>query len=195
MLQHRQCRSKSAAIGHDHDRHPGKRACGSGVAVQLRKLFCRFIEKSFEAVLFPEFSGAGIRRIDRELGRHQHGIDARFRDLRRHLLSLAHVVREIGAVPVEKDDDHAGLFDVETFRNMKEDAAVLECVGVAREGFFGSGNLAVNGNGAVSKLISVVWASRTDETRGAAAESVSAARSAPRVWREEGFRSAQSPAQ
>ena len=85
----------------------------------------RFIHEPLEAAGLPEFAGAGIRRVDRELRRQQHGVDAGFRDLLWHQLPVAHVAFEGGAIAVEEHHDHAGLAGVESFGDMHQHAVVV----------------------------------------------------------------------
>ena len=74
----------------------------------------------------PKLASAGIGGIDSKLWRHQHGVHARGRDLFRHLLPIAHVLGEIGAVAMKEDDHHCGALRVETWRNVQKHAVVVE---------------------------------------------------------------------
>ena len=123
---------KAAAVGDDHDRHPGKCERSALIAVHSGKLDGRFIKKILEAVRLPEFAGAGIRGIDGKLRRHQYGVHACGRDLLRHLLPIVYVLGEIGAVAMKKDDHHRGAIWVETWRNVQKHAVVAERFGLPK---------------------------------------------------------------
>ena len=85
----------------------------------------RFIHEALEAIRLPEFAGAGIGGVDRQLRRQQHGIDAGLGNLLRHHLPVAHVTLQRRAVAVEEHHDHAGLPGVEVLGHMHQHAAVV----------------------------------------------------------------------
>ena len=89
-------------------------------------LIGRFIKEASEAVRLPEFPGARIGGIDGKLWCHQHRVHSGGRDLRRHLLPVAYVLRQIGAVAVKKHDHDRGTFGVEAWRNVQQHAVVTE---------------------------------------------------------------------
>ena len=118
-------RQEAAAVADDHDRHAGERFCRIRIAIEAGEMSGRFIHEALEAVRLPEFSGAGIGGVDRELRRQQHGIDAGIGDLLRHHLAVAHVAFERGAVAVEEHHDHAGFSGVEMLGHVHQHAAVV----------------------------------------------------------------------
>ena len=85
----------------------------------------RFVDEALEAAGLPEFAGAGIGGVDRELRRQQHGIGAGIRNLLRHQLAVADVAFQRRAVAVEEHHDHAGLADVESLGDVHQHAAVV----------------------------------------------------------------------
>ena len=82
--------------------------------------------EALEPAGLPEFAGAGIGGVDRELRRQQHGVDAGIRNLLRHQLPVAHVALQRRAVAMEEHDDDAGLADVEGLGNVHQHAVVAE---------------------------------------------------------------------
>ena len=66
-----------------------------------------------------------IRGIDGKLRRHQHGVDAGRRDLRRHLLAQVDVVGELGAMAMEEHDQEAGTANVEALWHVQQHLAVV----------------------------------------------------------------------
>ena len=75
-FEDREGRCKAAAVGDDHDRHPGECGRSALIAVHSGKLDGSFIKELPEPVRLPELAGAGIRGIDGKLRRHQHGVHA-----------------------------------------------------------------------------------------------------------------------
>jgi hypothetical protein len=67
---------------------------------------------------------AGIERIDRELRRHQHGVEARLRHLLRHLLAPPHIALQRRLVAVEVGDDQARPSRIEALGNEQQRAAI-----------------------------------------------------------------------
>ena len=84
------------------------------------------VHEALEPAGLPEFAGAGIGGVDRQLRRQQHGIHAGIRNLLRHQLPVAHVAFQRRAVAVEEHDDDARFADVEILRDMHQDAVVVE---------------------------------------------------------------------
>jgi hypothetical protein len=70
------------------------------------------------------------RTCQRSNRRHQwqiqHRVHAGGRNLRRHLLAVAYVLGEIGAVAVKKHDHDRGAFGVKAWRNVQQHAVVTE---------------------------------------------------------------------
>ena len=91
-----------------------------------RKLDGRFIKEALEPVRLPEFASARIGGIDGKLRRHQHGVHAGGRNLRRHLLAVEYVLGEIGAVAMKEHDHDRGAFRIEAWRNVQKHAVVAE---------------------------------------------------------------------
>src|ERR1700722_8869565 len=125
-FEDRESRSKATAVGNDHDRYLGKREHSALIAIHSSKLDGRFIKKALEPVRLPGFARARIGGSDSKLRPPQHGVHARGRDLLRHLLPIAHILGEIGAVAMEEDDHHCGAFRIETWRNVQKHAVVTE---------------------------------------------------------------------
>jgi len=118
--------SKAPAVGDNYDRHPSECECAARIAVHSRKLEGRFIKKALEAARLPEFPGARIGGVDVQIAalptpRHSGGCD-----LRRHLLPVADVLGEIGAVAAKKHDHDRGTFGIEAWRNVQKHAVVTE---------------------------------------------------------------------
>jgi hypothetical protein len=84
------------------------RECAARIAVHSRKLDGRFIKEALEAVRLPEFPSARIGGVDSKLWRHQYRVHTGGRNLRRHLLAVAYVLGEIGAVAVKKHNHDRG---------------------------------------------------------------------------------------
>ena len=85
----------------------------------------QLVDEALEPAGLPELAGAGIGGIDRKLGREQHGVGAGIGDLLRHQLPVAHVAFQRRAVAVEEHDDDARFADIETLRDMHQDAIVV----------------------------------------------------------------------
>ena len=85
-----------------------------------------FIEEALETVWLPELASARIGGINGKLWRDQHRVHAGGRNLRRHLLAVAYVLGEIGAVAVKKHDHDRGAFGVKAWRNVQQHAVVTE---------------------------------------------------------------------
>ena len=85
----------------------------------------RLVHEALETVLLPEFAGAGVGGIDRQLGSKQHGVDAGIGDLLRHHLPVAHVALQRRAIAVEEHHDHAGFLGVEMLGHVHQHAAVI----------------------------------------------------------------------
>ena len=121
---HRPCRRKvAAAVGDDHHAQrvelrgapriadagaPGARPPPPGTG---------------EMPGLPELPRAGIQRIDRELRRHQHGVEVRLRQLPRHLLAPPHIALQRRLVAVEVDDDQSAPSRIEALGDEDQHAA------------------------------------------------------------------------
>src|SRR5271170_7524892 len=115
-------REIAAAIGDDDHRHAVERAVR--VRIELAELHLRLAEEGGESVRRPEPPGARILRVDRELRRHQHRVEARISELAHDLLAGDDVARQRRRVAMEENDDHARPGGIEGLRRRKEHAAV-----------------------------------------------------------------------
>src|SRR4029077_507184 len=115
-------RQIAAAISDDDDWHPPEGA--ARVWIEGAKPRLRLAKERGEAARGPEASGARILRIDRELRRHQHGVEARISELAHDLLPGDDIAGECGVVAVEEDDDDSGPGRIERLRRGEQHAAV-----------------------------------------------------------------------
>src|SRR5262249_25266581 len=86
----------AAAIAGDHHGRTLEHRAGAFIAVQLRELADRLVQKFGEYARLPEPPARGIERVDRELRRDQDGVQAGLLDLAWNLLPVANIARERG---------------------------------------------------------------------------------------------------